>query len=354
MEAELQRSIGGARLRLARMQELGLIAIILAMGAVLSWFGYRDAAPGGANLFLNPDNLIDIVATDMSYYAIMAVGMTFVIVSGGIDISVGSSMALSGLAAAAVLQQFPRSAPAWEVLPVAMIVPLGVGLLCGLVNGLLIVGLRLQPFIATLATMGIFRGIALVAPRQKTLPVEGKYLPAAFFDHFMRHEFWSLRLMPMAIMLIVVVVAGFYLSQTIGGREIYAVGGNEEAARFSGIRTHRVQLRVYMVAGLTAGIAAMVLLGKLGSISVGEGDGFELTVIAATVVGGASLSGGRGSVLGALLGTLIFALVKDGMDIVFGSTDYQKIIVGCAIVVAVGMDILMRHLRLRKAGRGMI
>jgi len=352
-EAAAVADRAGARRRwrsLPRFQELGLIIIILLMGGVLSYFGYRGARPGEPNTFLNPSNLVDNVATPMSYYAIMAVGMTFVIVSGGIDISVGSTLALAGLAAAEVLEHFPRDAPGWMVLPVALAVPMGVGLLCGLANGLLIVGLRLQPFIVTLATMGIIRGIAISSPVQKTLPVEGKYLPAAFFENFMRREFWGLRLMPMILMLAVAIVAGLYLSQTVGGREIYAVGGNEEAARFSGVRINWVKLRVYMVAGLTAGLGGMVLLGKIGRMSVGEGDSFELAVIAATVVGGASLAGGTGSVLGALLGTLIFALIQDGMDIVFNSTEYQKIIVGGATLIAVTVDMVGRNFRARRLG----
>ena len=130
---------------------------------------------------------------------------------------------------------------------------------------------------------------------------------------------------------IVTVIGGFYLSQTTGGREIYAVGGNEEAARFSGLRTKRIKLRVYAIAGLTAGIAGMVWLGRFGATSTGSAYGYELTVIAAAVVGGASLTGGKGTALGALLGTIIIAMIQDAIITLHWKIEYQLIIVGSAI-----------------------
>ena len=339
------------RRRLPRLQELGLVLVILIMGTVLSIFGYIDTKPGQRNLFLNSDNLIGQVATSMSYYAIMAVGMTLVIVSGGIDISVGSTMALAGLGAAGVLQRMQLNAPPWQVLPVALAVPMGIGLLCGLANGLLIVGLDVHPFIVTLGTLSIFRCIAVVTPSVATLPSAGNYLPVAFADHFMRLEIWGVRPMPMVIMLVVVAIGWFYLSQTVGGREIYAVGGNEEAARFSGIRTRRVKLRVYVIAGLTASIAGMVSLGRFGAISTNSASGYELTVVAAAVVGGASLSGGRGSAIGALLGALVLAIIEDGIVTMRWPSEYRLGIVGSAIIVAVGIDRLSETMRARRTLR---
>src|SRR5439155_6596379 len=132
--------------KLPRMQELGLLVAIFLLGAILSIYGWYDASPGQPNTFLNFDNLIDGIATPMSYYAIMAIGVTIVIITSGIDISVGSMLALSALGSAAVLQQFDPHAPAWKVLPVAFAVPLGVGLLAGVLNGALVVGLRMHPF----------------------------------------------------------------------------------------------------------------------------------------------------------------------------------------------------------------
>jgi ribose/xylose/arabinose/galactoside ABC-type transport system permease subunit len=337
-----------SRRGLPRLQELGLVIVILIMGLGLSIWGYTQAAPGEQNLFLNPGNLLDEIATPASYYAIMAVGMTLVIISGGIDISVGSTMALSAFTTARIIQYFPSNAPAWQVLPAAMLLPMGVGLLCGLLNGILIVGLNIHPFIVTLGTMSILRGITVVTTKLQEIPMQDHQIPAAFTDHFMRLEIMGQRPMPMVVMLVVTAIAGFYLSQTAGGREIYAVGGNEEAARFSGLRTKLIKLRVYAVAGLTAGIAGMVWLGRFGATSTGSGTGYELTVIAAAVVGGASLTGGKGTALGALLGTIIIAMIQDGIITLHWKTEYQLIIVGSAIIIAVAIDSISEYFRQRR------
>ena len=225
---------GRARLSLA--QEMGLVVVVAMLGLILALYGWHDAAPGRPNTFLNFDNLIDGVATPMSYYAIMAVGMTVVIITGGIDISVGATMALSALGTAAALQGLSADASAWVVLPLAALVALGIGLLCGLINGGLVVSLNLHPFIVTLGTSSIFRGLANVLPSQKTLPAAGKRLPVAFTTHFMRAEFFGMQPVPLLIMLACVGLGWFYLRLLVAGRETYAVGGNEEAARFSGLR----------------------------------------------------------------------------------------------------------------------
>ncbi len=325
--------------------------VVLALGAILAAYGWHDAPAGRPNTFLGVDNLIDGVATPMSYYAIMAVGLTLVIITGGIDISVGSIMALSALGGAAALQGFALDAPAWQVLPIAFAVPLGIGLLCGLVNGALVVGLRLHPFIVTLGTMSVFRGLANVLPEQKTLPAAGRRLPEAFTTDFMRLEFMELQLMPLVIMLGCVGLGWFYLQSLVAGRETYAVGGNEEAARFSGLRVHVVKLRTYALSGLCAGLAGLVSLGRFGTASTSTGSGYELTVIAAAVVGGASLAGGRGTALGALLGTLIIALIENGILILRLAQEYRLVIIGLAIVVAVALERLGQHLRARRATR---
>jgi ribose/xylose/arabinose/galactoside ABC-type transport system permease subunit len=333
---------------LPRMQELGLVLVILIMGTALSISGFVQAAPGEENHFLNVGNLLDEVATPASYYAIMAVGMTLVIISGGIDISVGSTMALSAFTAARVLQYFPANAPAWEVLPVAMLLPMGVGLLCGLLNGVLIVGLNMHPFIVTLGTMSILRGITVVTTTLQEIPMQNHQIPAAFTDHFMRLSVYHQRPMPMVVMLIVTIIGGLYLSKTVGGREIYAIGGNEQAAKFSGLPVKWIKLRVYAVAGLAAGIAGMVWLGRFGATSTGSATGYELTVIAAAVVGGASLTGGKGTALGALLGTIIIAMIQDGIITLHWKTEYQLIIVGSAIIIAVAIDSISGYFRRRR------
>jgi ribose/xylose/arabinose/galactoside ABC-type transport system permease subunit len=155
--------------------------------------------------------------------------------------------------------------------------------------------------------------------------------------------------MPLIIMLICIAAGAFYLRMLVAGRETYAIGGNEEAARFSGLRVGWIKLRTYALAGLCAGIAGMVSVGRFGTASTSTGTGYELTVIAAAVVGGASLLGGRGTALGALLGTLIIALIENGIIILRLAQEYRLVIIGLAIIVAVSLDRLGSHLRSRRA-----
>jgi ribose/xylose/arabinose/galactoside ABC-type transport system permease subunit len=343
-----RKSRGG----MPRLQEAGLVVVILVLAAILAAYGWHDARRGQPNTFLNFDNLVDGIATPMSYYAIMAVGVTIVIITGGIDISVGSTMALAALGSAAVLQNLRPDAGYFQVLPLAIAVPLGIGLVCGAVNGALVVGLRMHPFIVTLGTLSIFRGIANVCTSLKTLPGPGKQLPAAFTSNFMRLEIGGLQFMPLIIMLVCVLLGWIYLHLLVAGRETYAIGGNEEAARFSGLRVSWIKMRVYILAGLAAGVAGMVSLGRFGTASTSTGTGYELTVIAAAVVGGASLSGGRGTALGALLGTLIIALIENGIYILHLEQEYRSIIIGIAIIIAVALDRFSEFLRNRRLKGG--
>jgi ribose/xylose/arabinose/galactoside ABC-type transport system permease subunit len=333
----------------AGFQEAGLVGVVLVLGIFLSIYGYYDAAPRRPNTFLNTDNLVDGIATPMSYYAIMAMGVTLVIISGGIDISVGSIMALSGLITAWALQQFPRDASAAVVGPLSIALPLAVGLACGLVNGALVVGLRMHPFIVTLGTLSIFRGVANVLPfGAKTLPFAGRPLPEHSITHVFRAELLGMQLWPLLATLLVIVFGFVYLRLSVAGRETYAVGGNEEAARFSGINVGRAKLRVYAISGLLAGLAGLVSLGRFGTISTSSAAGYELTVVAAAVVGGASLIGGRGTAVGALLGTLILAMIENAINILHLNQEYKNIIVGLSIIVAVALDRLGDAVRKRR------
>jgi ribose/xylose/arabinose/galactoside ABC-type transport system permease subunit len=342
--------------RRRNVQEAGLVGVIVLIMIFLTLSSEPITVRGETvNNFLRIDNLLPNVATPMSWMAIMAIGVTFVIISGGIDISVGSIFGLSALGAAAVLQNFGDDESPWLVIPLGIVVPVGIGLLCGLVNGALVVSLRIHPFIVTLGTMSIFRGIALVSVATKSLPSVGHDLPAAFTRDFISYEMvsgplgWArLQPIPMLIMLVCVAAAWIYLSHTAGGRKVYAVGGNAEAARFSGISVGWANLRVFALSGLAAGIAGMVSCGYYASANTATGEGYELTVIAAAVVGGASLLGGRGTALGAMLGALVIKLIENGIDILKFinfklfvlpvSKEYSKIIIGIAIIVAVAID----------------
>lgn len=333
----------------AGLAEVGLIGVVLVLGVILTYFGWANALPGRSNTFLSFDNLVEGVAAPMSIYAIMALGMTCVIITGGIDISVGSVMALAALGGAWALQRLPPDASAAAALPVAAGVTCGIGLACGLVNGLCVVGLRMHPFIVTLGTMSVFRGLATVLPPQATLPVPPRSLPAAFTDHFMRLELYGLRATPLLTMLACALVAWVFLAWTVMGRQTYAVGSNETAARFSGLRVGAIKLRVYAISGLCAGIAGMVSLGRFGTASTNTAMGYELMVVAAAVVGGASLAGGRGTALGALLGTLVIAMIENGILIVKLNMEYRLVIIGGAIIAAVALERAGEALRVRRA-----
>jgi ribose/xylose/arabinose/galactoside ABC-type transport system permease subunit len=235
----------------------------------------------------------------------------------------------------------------------SVLAPLAIGLLCGLLNGLLIVALDLHPFIVTLGTMSIFRGVANVLPWDtltNTLDPKTLVLPKATAA-LMKYQVAGVNIVPGIAMLICVVLGGIYLRLMVVGRENYAIGGNEEAARFSGLAVKRIKLRVYALSGLSAGIAGMVSLGRFGTASTSTGNTYELTVIAAAVVGGASLIGGRGTALGALLGTLVIAMIENGIYTLNLKQEYRLIIIGCAIVVAVSLDQISALIRQRRLAR---
>jgi ribose transport system permease protein len=208
-----------------------------------------------------------------------------------------------------------------------------------------------HPFIVTLGTMAIFRGIAFVLTKGQSI---GGF-PQAFRE-LVRFEIGDgLSLVPLATMVVVAIVGGIYLSRLAAGRRVYAIGGNELASRYSGIRIERVKLSVYIIAGLTAGIAALLSLGYYGSGTSSDGQGYELNVIAAAVVGGASLSGGKGSALGALLGALIIQMISSGIVILGIDQNFSQIIIGSVVIVAVLLDqfnnwLAKRRLASRAAG----
>ena len=310
--------------------------------------GERVPAFEEKNKFLNAQNLIQL-AKDTSFIAIMAVGATYVIISGGIDLSVGSIYAFASVLGALVFHacgpvgSHPDVPPGLSV-PLGILTCVGVATVCGLLNGGMIVALRVHPFIITLGTMAIFRGVAFVITKGQSV---GDFPPE--FRSLVRWETQNgLSLVPLGVMLLVTFVAGVYLSRLAAGRRIYAVGGNELASRFSGIRVLRVKLSVFVFSGLTAGIAALLALGYYGSASSGDGTGYELDVIAAAVVGGASLSGGKGTALGALLGALIIKMIDNGIVILGIDQNYSKIIIGSAVILAVLLDQLNNWLAKRR------
>jgi ribose/xylose/arabinose/galactoside ABC-type transport system permease subunit len=316
--------------------QTGLVLVILLLGALLAVFAgsHVDARTGQTvNNFLNSYTLIQ-TATDASFFAIMAVGATVVIISGGIDLSVGSIYALAGVTTAMVLRS-QGAGDSVSAVFVGLGVAVGIGLLCGAINGALVVGLGVHPFIITLGTMWIVRGIAFVSSNAESILV-----PRALTG-FAKASLGldpSLYPVPMLVMLAVTIVGSIYLIQTVGGRRVFAIGGNTEASRFSGVPIGRVKIIVFIISGLTAGLAAFMGASFYGSASCADATGYELYVIASAVVGGASLSGGKGSAVGALLGAMLIVLIRQSIRTLHFDQNYEWIIIGCAIIIAVVLD----------------
>ncbi len=316
--------------------QVGLVLVILALGLVLTIGAgsHLDQRTGMVvNNFFNRYTLIQTL-TDASFFAIMAVGATVVIISGGIDLSVGSVYALAGVTMAMVLRHMGTDAPATAVL-VGLAISLGIGLLAGAVNGILVVGLGVHPFIITLGTMWIVRGIAFVASGAESVLVPHELTRVAKASLGLGDALYPL---PMLVMLLVAVVGAVYLTRTVGGRYVFAVGGNPEASRFSGVPINRVKMSVFVISGVTAGIAAFMGASFYGSASCADATGYELYVIASAVVGGASLAGGKGSAISALLGAVLIVMIRQSIRTLHFDQNYEWIIIGCAIIIAVVLD----------------
>ena len=329
--------------------QAGLVLVILLLGAALTVLAGTHVDPRTGlevNNFLNSHTLIQ-TATDASFFAVMAVGATIVIIAGGIDLSVGSVYALAGVAAALVLRSLGPADPTTLVLA-GLAVSLGVGLACGLANGLMVIGLGVHPFIITLGTMWIVRGIAFVVSDAESILLPTVLTDVAKASLGLRESLYPV---PMLVMLMVTLAGAVYLTRTVMGRHVFAVGGNEEASRFSGLRTRRITAGVFVLSGLTAGIAAFMGASFYGSASSADATGYELYVIASAVVGGASLSGGRGSAVSAMLGALLIVLIRQSIRTLHFDQNYEWIIIGSAIIMAVVLDQTSARLTTRRLAR---
>lgn len=289
------------------------------------------------NKFFNKENILSVL-TAASFIAVMAVGMTGIIVMGGIDLSVGSIYALAAILGAKVLHALSSGAdspvPLLLSLPVGAVICVGVGALCGFINGSATVGLRVHPFIITLGGMAVYRGIAFVTTQGQSV---GQF-PESFVKGFFRLEVMGVSPVPMLIMLAVAGAGVFVLTRMVFGRRVFAIGGNEIAARYAGVPVGRVKIVMFTLCGALAGLSACMLLGYYGAGTSDAGKGYELNVIAAAVVGGASLSGGRGSALGAVLGAIVIQLIDNSILMIGIDQSYKEIVIGLAIVFAVVVD----------------
>lgn len=318
--------IGNALAAVRKFGAIGPLVSLVILVVLLSFL---------SPYFLEVNNLFNVFQ-QIAVLAIIALGATMVIISGGIDLSVGSVAALSGMLAGVAFGQW--GIPMGVALPLAIIV----GAVAGFANGAAIVFGKVPPFVATLAMLSVARGLTLVLSNGQ--PVSG------FPDWFREIGTFDLFGVVPGVVIVVVVlyaIGSFYLRFRPSGRDIYAVGGSEEVARLSGVNVGALKLRVYTVAGALAAIGGVVLTARLNSAQPTAGAGLELDVIAAVVIGGASLSGGVGTVIGTLIGALIIGVLRNGLNLLDVSSFWQQVVIGLVIAGAVMVDTLGRRARRR-------
>ncbi|MFJ7900514.1 substrate-binding domain-containing protein [Streptomyces sp. NPDC096198] len=306
----------------------GIRRLLLDNGALTALIGLVIVMSALSGDFLTTDNLLNI-GVQAAVTAILAFGVTFVIVSAGIDLSVGSVAALS----ATVLAWSATS----EGVPVAIAVVLAIatGLAAGLVNGVLISYGKLPPFIATLAMLSVGRGLSLVISQGSPITLPGSV------SH-LGDTLGGWLPVPVLVMVVMGLITAFVLGRTYIGRSMYAIGGNEEAARLSGLRVKRQKIAIYALSGLFAAAAGIVLAARLSSAQPQAANGYELDAIAAVVIGGASLAGGTGKASGTLIGALILAVLRNGLNLLSVSAFWQQVVIGVVIALAVLLDTVRR------------
>lgn len=278
--------------------------------------------------FMTFSNILNVFR-QTSINAIIAAGMTFVILTGGIDLSVGSVFAFTGAIGAFLIANNTNTF-------LTVIVILSVGLIIGLFNGIVISKGKVQPFIATLATMTLARGATLVFTQGKPINT-GTTQSAESFAKIGTGYLFSIPI-PIYIMIIVFVIAFYILKNTRLGRYIYALGGNEDATLLSGINVDKIKIYVYMISGLLASLAGLILTSRLSSAQPTAGSGYELDAIAAVVLGGTSLAGGYGNILSTIIGALIIGILNNALNLMDVSSYYQLMIKGLVILIAVLLD----------------
>lgn len=299
------------------MQKLGPFLGLIILVAIVSILNPA---------FLEPLNILNLLR-QISINALIAFGMTFVILTGGIDLSVGAILALSSALTAGFIVS--------GLDPIlAIIVGCIIGAILGMINGLLITKGKMAPFIATLATMTIFRGLTLVYTDGN--PITGLGSNYAF-QLFGRGYFLGIPV-PAITMLLTFIVLWVLLHKTPFGRRTYAIGGNEKAALISGIKVPSVKIMIYSLAGFMSALAGAILTSRLNSAQPTAGTSYELDAIAAVVLGGTSLSGGRGRIVGTLIGVLIIGVLNNGMNLLGVSSFYQSVVKGIVILIAVLLD----------------
>ena len=275
--------------------------------------------------FINPKNLAS-VARAMAYTAILSIGELMVILICGIDLSVGAVCGLSAVTTALMLSKF-----GWAVFP-AIVLGLLMGILVGAINGGFIVALKLPPFIATMGTTQIINSVALLLTNGKPVLKLG--------DKFLFIGQGSILGLPVAvwILIVVAIIASLFLNKTVTGRKLYALGGGEEAARFSGVRVHLLKFITYIISGFCASMCGIILCARMGSAQGATGAGYEMDAIASCVIGGASMAGGEGNISGTIVGAAIMCVIRNALVMLKVSTYWQSMIIGFIIIAAVMID----------------
>ena len=326
------RSAGALLMRLR-----AVVALVLLVGA------FAALSPE----FLTPANMT-ILVKHVAINAILAIGMTFVILSGGIDLSVGSIAGLAGMVAGALIHKGVVLAGAGVVFyphaSLAIVAAVAVGVAIGALNGVLVSRLRVAPFIATLGALYVARGAALLLSGGATYPnlTGDASLGNTGFTWIGAGALLGLPV-PIWLMAVLALVATFVATRTPFGRQVYAVGGNERAALLAGVRVRAVKVRVYVISGFCAALVGILIAAQLGAAHPATGETFELNAIAAVVLGGTSLMGGRGSISGTLVGAFVIGVLADGLVLLGVSEFWQMLIKGLVIVTAVILDQFQRR-----------
>lgn len=300
------------------MSELTTVIALIILMAVITIINSN---------FLTANNLLNLLL-QVTSNALIAFGMTFVILTGGIDLSVGSILALSSALTAGLLG---------SGMPVtlAILISLILGCILGMMNGLLISYGKLAPFIVTLATMTIFRGATLVYTNGNPIT---KGLSDTFLFQFLGQGYIVGIPFPVIIMFIVFIVLYVLLHKTAFGKSVYAIGGNEKAAYISGVKLNKVKIIIYSISGIMASISGLIITSRLSSAQPTAGASYEMDAIAAVVLGGTSLSGGKDRILGTLIGALIIGVLNNGLNIIGVSAFWQQVVKGVVILIAVLID----------------
>ncbi|MDO4632448.1 MAG: ABC transporter permease [Eubacteriales bacterium] len=299
------------------LRQFGLLFVVLIIIVVMSFL---------SPVFMTQKNIINILR-QISMNGILAVGMTFVILTGGIDLSVGSVVGITGV----ICGSFLERGMAW---PLVCLIALVMALLCGFINGYLISYVGFQPFIATLSTMTIGRGFALAYSNGKPYMIKDPsflvfgqgYTPLFHIP------------VPVVLLVLVCILGLVILNTTSFGRYVYAIGGNKNAAKLSGVRTQRIEMMVYIISSICACVVGMILAARISSGQPTAGESYEMDAIAATAIGGTSMSGGIGSLTGTVLGFVIIGLLSNSMNLMNINSFYQQIVKGLLIIVAVFLD----------------